>query len=346
MAIIQFPGVYARNLDTALDTSNAICIDTAANDTMTSDTAVFDQLAILGTAADTDSSTFAQSANGTFQSAIGESQSANADSEDCDTASATVIDMTALLTNRRKLNAGLIAPSSEDVTFELATEHAAEPIKAMDDIIRISEYLIQNERYRDNMLFILGINFGLRISDLLRLRFTNLINDSFAFRDTFAILEKKTKNTRRVRKNRYITINDAVIDAVTLYLEHTPNVKLSDYMFRSESNRSTSNTPMHRNSADRILKGIAEDLGLGNKMSTHSLRKTFAYHQMVMSGNDPRKLLLLQKMFGHSSAAQTLDYIGITGEEIEEAYRQLNLGSKTAHYLVDSSILEEEISIG
>lgn len=262
------------------------------------------------------------------------------------TTSNATIDMGTLRSNRRKLDLGLISAATEEVVLELATEHAAEPIKSMDDVIRVSEFLIGEERYRDNMLFILGINFGLRISDLLQLRFTHLINDSFAFRDTFAILEKKTKNTRRVRKNRYITINNAVIDAVTLYLEHTQNVKLSDYLFRSESNRCTENKPMHRNSADRILKGIADDLGLGNKMSTHSLRKTFAYHQMVMSNNDPRKLLLLQKMFGHSSAAQTLDYIGITGEEIEEAYRQLNLGSRTEHYLVDSSIVEEEVSIG
>lgn len=257
-----------------------------------------------------------------------------------------VIDLSALRANQRKLESGLIAPSEEEVPFELASEHAAEPIKSMDDIVRISSFLIENKRYRDNMLFILGINFGLRISDLLRLRFTHLIADNLVFRDTFAILEKKTRNTRKVRKNRYITINSAVIDAVTLYLEHTPNVSLSDYLFRSESNRSTANVPMHRNSADRILKGIASDLGLGNRMSTHSLRKTFAYHQMVMSNNDPRKLLLLQKIFGHSSAAQTLDYIGITGEEIEEAYRQLNLGSTTEHYLIDSSLLEESDRVG
>lgn len=253
------------------------------------------------------------------------------------------IDMKALRTNARKLNAGLIAPATEEVTLELASEHAAEPIKSMDDILRVSEYLIENKRYRDNMLFVLGLNFGLRISDLLQLRFTHLITDGFVFRETFAILEQKTKNTRKVRKNRYLTINDAVIDAVTLYLEHTPDVKLSDYLFRSESNRCTANKPMHRNSVDRILKEIAETLGLGNKMSTHTLRKTFAYHQMVMSNNDPRKLLLLQKIFGHSSAAQTLDYIGITGEEIEEAYRQLNLGSATKNYLIDSTILETDV---
>lgn len=254
-----------------------------------------------------------------------------------------VIDIGTIQKSCRKLKAGLIAPAVEEVKQELATEHSAEPIKSMDDIIRVSQFLIEQGRYRDNMLFIVGINFGLRVSDLTSLRFANLINDDCTFRDRFSILERKTKNTRKVKKNRYITINTAVVEAVTLYLEHTPGIRLSDYMFRSESNNgSNSNKPIHRASVDALLKGIAKDLGLGNRMSTHTLRKTFAYHQMVMSGNDPRKLLLLQKMFGHSTAAQTLDYIGITSEEIDEAYRNLNLGSVTCNYLVDSSIVESD----
>ena len=118
---------------------------------------------------------------------------------------------------------------------------------------------------------------------------------------------------------------------MTLYLENTPGVHLSDYMFRSQSNNGVNeNKPISKQAVDLMLKGIAKDLGLGN-------------HQMVMSGNDPRKLLLLQKIFGHSTAAQTLDYIGITGEEIDEAYRNLNLGSVNHNYLVDSDIGETEI---
>lgn len=255
---------------------------------------------------------------------------------------ASVIDPARVRANMRKLADGLIAPAIEDTYQELAAEHTSEPIKEMDDVQRVSDYLISNGRYRDNMLFIVGINFGLRVSDLVTLRFSNLITDEFIFRDKFAILEKKTKNTRNVRRNRYITINEAVIEAVSLYLEHNRGVRLSDYMFRSESNHGGSqNKPIHRASVDRIMKEIGVTLGLGNKMATHTLRKTFAYHQMVMSGNDPRKLLLLQKMFGHSSAAQTLDYIGITGEEIEDAYRKMNLGSRTSNYLVDSTLVEE-----
>lgn len=239
------------------------------------------------------------------------------------------IDVTRVIASRakRKLAAGTIQPASGDTTVELADEHAAEPIKSLDTINRITSYLVEHERYRDNMLFILGINFGLRISDLLSLQFFRLIDSDFSFRETFPILEKKTQNTRKVKKNRYITINDAAIEAVTLFLQHN-SCKLDDYLFKGESNRcGGKNKPMSRQSADRILKGIAEELDLTEKVSTHTLRKTFGYHQMQMSGNDPRKLVVLQKIFGHSSSTQTLEYIGITQEEIEASYLGLNLGS-------------------
>lgn len=252
-----------------------------------------------------------------------------------------IIDTSQLRRNNRKLAAGLIAPAVEDTHCELAPEHAAEPIKNMNDIELISSHLIRSGRFRDNMLFIVGINFGLRVSDLRMLRFSNIINDNLTFKDNFAVFEQKTRNTRKRKKNRYVTINAAVIEAVTLYLENTPNVSLSDYMFRSVSNRGGNlNEPLSIKSIDRILKGIASELDINVKMSTHTLRKTFCYHQMVMSHNDSRKLLLLQKMLNHSSPAQTLDYIGITCEEIEEAYKKLNLGSTRHNYLVDSKIIE------
>ena len=117
-----------------------------------------------------------------------------------------------------KLN-GLIAPASEEISSEVVPEHTSEPIKSVDDIYMISQFLIDQKRYRDNMLFIVGINFGLRVSDLRELRFCNLINSNFTFKDTFPIFEKKTRNTRKKKKNRYITINNAVMESVVLYLD-------------------------------------------------------------------------------------------------------------------------------
>ena len=244
-----------------------------------------------------------------------------------------------------KVGVAELSPARGETDWELAADHTSEPIKSIDDIEKVSAYLLENERWRDNMLFICGINFGLRISDLTRLRFCNIINDDGTFKESFPILERKTKNTRKKRVNRIITINEAVTHAVMLYLEHTYNVAMDDYMFKCEGNRGGhKNVPITTFSVNRILKGIAEDCGLHIKMSTHSLRKTFAYHQMRMSNNDPRKLLLLQKMFGHSTMMQTLTYIGITQEEMAEAYKDLNLGITQNRYYqsrVIDSILRE-----
>lgn len=254
------------------------------------------------------------------------------------------IDVASLRANARALSPGLIAASEESTEYEIAPEHAAEPIKSMEDIYLISQYLKKNGRYRDNMLFITGINFGLRVSDLRVLRFSNLINDNFTFRDKFPVFEKKTRNTRKKKKNRYVTINDAVIESVILYLQNTPGVKLSDYMFRSQSNNgSNNNVPLAAQSIDAILKGIAKELGLTMRVSTHTLRKTFCYWMMVTGHNDPRRLLLLQKMLNHSSPVQTLDYIGLTEEEIDDAYRHLNLGSRGYNYIAGMGITESEV---
>lgn len=256
----------------------------------------------------------------------------------------STIDYSQLQKNNRKLAAGLISPATEQVTSEIAPEHAAEPIKKIEDINMISKYLIEKGRYRDNMLFIVGINFGLRASDLRMLRFSNLINENLVFKNSFPVFEQKTRNTRKRKKNRYITVNNAVMEAVSLYLQNTDNVSLSDYMFRSESNRGgNQNEPLSVRSIDRILKGIASELSLSTKVSTHTLRKTFCYWMMVYGQNDPRRLLLLQKMLNHSSPAQTLEYIGLTQEEISDAYKSLNLGSKTSGMLIDSEIIESEV---
>ena len=89
------------------------------------------------------------------------------------------IDLAALKRSSRQLASGLINSATEEISNELASEHTSEPIKDMTDILRISEFLIQEKRFRDNMLFIVGINFGLRVSDLRKLRFSHLINENF-----------------------------------------------------------------------------------------------------------------------------------------------------------------------
>lgn len=240
---------------------------------------------------------------------------------------------------KRKLNPNIKFNNTESpIELKQCNEHTCEPIKDVNTLRLISEHLIRNKRYRDNMIFILGINFGLRVSDLHNLRFAHIINPDLTFKDSFPILEQKTETTRKSKKNRYITINSAVMDAVELYLEHNPNCSINDYLFRCESNRAkNSNKPLTTRSFEDIIKKIKNELGLSEKLCTHSLRKTFGYHQMAMSNFSNDKLLLLQQMFGHSSVTITLKYIGITDEDIMKECQKLNLGSNYDYSTVFNS---------
>lgn len=215
----------------------------------------------------------------------------------------------------------------ENTDFETVTERASDPIKNLEDIDRICNYFLEREQYRDYMLFVVGINFGLRYADLLRLRFCHILNEDMSFKESFDIVESKTAETRKKKKNRHVVINESVMDAIEIYLTHTDNVHLDDHMFPSHSNNGKyEDRSIDRKSVYRIFQKAKKDLNLDFRFGVHTLRKTFAYHQMAMSNHDPRKLTLLQKMYGHSSINDTLRYIGLTNEEMEEAYLGLNLG--------------------
>lgn len=206
--------------------------------------------------------------------------------------------------------------------------HAAEPIKRIEDICSVQDYLIKEKRYRDNLLFTCGINFGLRVSDLLTLKVGHLITeDGSTYRDKIVLTEQKTG------KRRVVYMNDAVMDAADLYFAYVADkndtISLNDYLFRCEGNRGkNSGKHLDTKSVERILKEVINDkCGLDVHASTHCLRKTFAY-QVIMNAKDrTRAIEFLQKMFGHSSQAITLRYAGITDEEIRETYQSLNLGN-------------------
>ena len=84
-------------------------------------------------------------------------------------------------------------------------------------------------------------------------------------------------------------------------------VDLNSYLFRSQSNRSTSDQPMSRRSVERLLKEIINDeMGLPIHASTHCLRKTFGYHMAMSAPDRSRAVAFLQHIFGHSNAGYTL----------------------------------------
>jgi integrase len=162
------------------------------------------------------------------------------------------------------------------------------------------------------LLFVLGINFGLRISDLITLRAHQLYTDNWSVKKDFVLKEQKTS------KQRQITINDAARKALTEYKRLNPELQPYDYIFMS---RQGDNSHINRVQAYNILTDAARQVGIDANIGTHTLRKTFGYWNY--KGNVPIEKLM--NIFNHSSQAITLRYIGITQQDIADVYNNLNL---------------------
>lgn len=187
-----------------------------------------------------------------------------------------------------------------------------EPIKRVSDIKKVKEYLIATKRWRDYCIFVVGINVGLRASDLLALHIGQVERA-----DEVTVTEKKTG------KSRVFVINQSAREAIDLYLSKRDDKMSDNYLFASQK---YPDKPLTVSSLHRLLKTLFRQLGLKGNFGTHTLRKTFGYH--IYNNNvkeNPGIIQVLQKMFGHSSEAMTLRYIGITKEVITDTYQELNL---------------------
>lgn len=185
-----------------------------------------------------------------------------------------------------------------------------EPIRDGKQIDAIKRVL--NDNPRDLMLFVLGINSGLRISDLLKLRISDVVDGKGKPLDNIVLREQKTG------KHKRFPLNKSAGKTVTTYLASLDKWSCDDYLFRS---RQGGNSAITRQQAWAILNDAARTVGITDNIGTHTLRKTFGYHA-YRSGVDIGRL---QTIFNHSAPSVTRRYIGITQDEIDEVYINLNL---------------------
>ena len=201
--------------------------------------------------------------------------------------------------------------------------NSVEPIREIK-IIKSIRSILKSQSIRNELLFIFGINVGLRISDILKLKIEDLVKSNVkTVRDYVIITEKKTGKTKK------FYIGDIVKKVIENYIKELYNLDVNNYVFQS---RKGENMPITRQRAYRILNNAAEMIGIVEKnengviisgeIGTHTLRKTFGYHA-YQNGSS---LELLMDIFNHSSKSQTLRYIGITEEQKKEVYLQSNLG--------------------
>lgn len=164
---------------------------------------------------------------------------------------------------------------------------------------------------RDYLLFVMGINTGLRISDLLNLTFKDVLDDGGVASDSIKVKEKKTGKTKT------FFVNEAVKTVLKECISDF-QVEPTDYLFAS---RKGENQPISRIQAYRIINTACEAAKVKGSVGTHTLRKTFGYWA-YKQGID---ITLLMKIFNHSAQSIALRYIGIEQEDINSVYFNLNL---------------------
>ena len=179
-----------------------------------------------------------------------------------------------------------------------------EPIRELKDIKAIKQIL--KDKPRNYCLFVLGINTNLRASDLLNLRAHQVVD--LRPDDEIEIKEKKTGKLRR------ITLNKNCVEAIDRLL-NSEKFKNGDFIFRSQ--RAPRLTVP---SVTRLVKSWCKTINLKGNFGSHTLRKTWGYHQRVTFG---RGLPELMTVFNHSSQQQTLSYLCVQPEEVKNIYKNM-----------------------
>ena len=144
------------------------------------------------------------------------------------------------------------------------------PIRKKEDIDILKNYFLSSNKYRNYVLFVVGINTALRISDLLRLRWGDVYDFTMKhFYSHICIEEQKTG------KLNYIILNTNCREALNLLKKQNCPMSALEYIFCSQNNPFR---PISRNWAYHIIKKAASSTGIEGNISCHSLRKTFGYH--------------------------------------------------------------------
>ena len=185
-----------------------------------------------------------------------------------------------------------------------------EPIRNKRQIRQLAEYYRNRGQIRNYVLIVLGVHTALRISDLLRLRWDDVYDfENHRVRTNVTITEKKT------RKIKTFALNKEVTRALTMFAKQNSRKE----MFLIENPQTK--RAISRIQAYRIIRAAAETLQFQNRVSCHSLRKTFGYHAWK-SGVSPA---VLMEIYNHSSLNVTRRYLGVTQDDKNAVYMGLRL---------------------
>lgn len=185
-----------------------------------------------------------------------------------------------------------------------------------DDLKIIRNYLENKGKVSLLSLINIGINAGLKFSDLVQLRFENIFDD-------YKIIIKEAR-TDKVRTIIFNKTSQKSINALKKYYQSLDFPIDKGYFFKSLSKYNVKfkfDKPVTINGISQEFQKLQNMLSIKYPITSHSLRKTWGYHFYKVN----RDILYLMREFKHTSAEQTLKYIGIEKKHIYKDYPMLEI---------------------
>lgn len=182
------------------------------------------------------------------------------------------------------------------------------------DLENIRKYLEYKKKIVLLAFINIGVNIALRNSDLRRIRFEEIINNRY-----IEVKEKKTKKIRRILFNK--TAQNS-LNELRVYYKSIGYSSDKGYVFKSlsRSNKKKKLELTYTNSSvSKEFIKIRDMLNIPYPIGSHSLRKTWGY----MAYKRTKNIAIIIKILNHSSVEQTLKYIGLEQETINNLYDEI-----------------------
>ncbi len=178
----------------------------------------------------------------------------------------------------------------------------ADPIRDRRAIRAIKAMLGRERNHVGYLLFTVGVNSGLRVSELTRLTCADLWTDAGRPRRRLRLQGGALPQGRQDR------VNKAMREAMAFYLRAHELGACEEPVF-----------PISERTVNRWVKRWCGRAGLdAGNYSAHTLRKTFAYQVWALNGKTYAALAFAQRKLGHKTPGATLDYLGIGRAELRD----------------------------
>jgi len=190
-----------------------------------------------------------------------------------------------------------------------------QPIRDKEDVNKLTAYYEELGQLRNQALIVVSLHTALRISDVLCLTWDDVYDfNKNQVKKSITLTEKKTG------KQTKIALHKSIVDALTHYASQAA-IK-GGFIFKS----SRSNKAIDRTQAYRIIRTAGEAVGIEERVSCHSLRKTFGYH----AWKDDVPTAIIVEIYNHTSLAVTRRYLGVAQDDKDSVYLGIDFTARAS----------------